>query len=440
MVCWFPSGESASYHDSMRKSRGVGYAHLLTVPNPKHVASLVRYFEHGAKSAADQGFGVEIEHLPVRNDGTDAPVPYEGETGIAALLKELEPLYDGDKEYREDGFLVGLSRPGCVVSLEPGSQVECSLGVLRDRNEFESLYRGFRSQVDPIAERLGFRLVEYGYRPAGSFRDVHVNPKERYDVMNTYLGRIGQCGPMMMRSTASTQVSIDYRDERDAVAKIRLGTAIGPILAYFFRNTPIFEDQVNTLPLRRQRIWDWLDVQRTGLIPGLYEEGFGWEDYAVDLLSTPLMVADVSQTPEVRDRHEKPFFICWHENAAEIYPDRSLNEHEVAHILTTHFNDVRLKNYIELRHWDSLPQERAGRLLEIIGHDFYDPGQLARLESLFSGLTEEEVLLAKADLQVHGAQARPYGRSLDSWREILGAADTLGTVPGDFANPDCFQK
>ena len=411
----------------------------MTVPNPRHVDSLVDYFSRGAKPPSRWRFGVEIEHIPVSNDGCDAPVPYEGERGIEALLAALEPYYDGDAEYREDGHLVGLSRPGCVVSLEPGSQVECSLGVVRDRQGFEDLYRRFRAEVDPIAERLGFRLVEYGYRPAGSYADVGVNPKERYAVMNAYLGRIGQCGPMMMRSTASTQISIDYRDESDAIAKIRLGTAIGPILAYFFRNTPVFEGRPNRLPLRRQRIWDWLDPQRTGLIPGLFDDGFGWEDYAVDVLSTPLMVADVSHTPEVEGPDGKQVFIAWHENAGDIYPDRRLNDAEIAHILTTHFNDVRLKNYIELRHWDSLPMQRAGRLLEIIGGAFYDPDRFAGLTGFLDGVDEEDVLQAKADLQVRGGRACPYGRPLDVWRQTLGAEDTLDDLPGDPRNTGRFQ-
>lgn len=411
----------------------------MTVPNPRHVDSLVDYFSRGAKPPSQWRFGVEIEHLPVGNDGSDAPVPYEGERGIEALLSALEPYYDGDAEYREDGHLVGLSRPGCVVSLEPGSQLECSLGVVRDRQGFEDLYRRFRAEVDPIAERLGFRLVEYGYRPAGSYTGVGVNPKERYAVMDTYLGRIGQCGPMMMRSTASTQISIDYRDESDAIAKIRLGTAIGPILAYFFRNTPVFEGEPNGLPLRRQRIWDWLDPQRTGLTPGLFEDGFGWEDYAVDMLSTPLMVADVSHTPEVEGPEGKQVFIAWHENAGDIYPDRRLNDAEIAHILTTHFNDVRLKNYIELRHWDSLPMQRAGRLLEIVGGIFYDPDCFTRLTGFLDGIDEENVLQTKADLQVRGGQACPYGRSLDFWRQVLGAEDTLDSLPGDSENTGRFQ-
>lgn len=38
-----------------------------------------------------------------------------------------------------------------------------------------------------------------------------------------------------------------------------------------------------------------------------------------------------------------------------MYPDRELNLYEINHIISTHFNDVRMKNFIELRHWDSLP-------------------------------------------------------------------------------------
>lgn len=73
---------------------------------------------------------------------------------------------------------------------------------------------------------------------------------------------------------------------------------IGPILAWFFRNTPYFEGRENPYPLLRQRMWDYLDFQRTNVIPGLFDPRFGWEDYAVDVLSTPMMFADLTHTPE----------------------------------------------------------------------------------------------------------------------------------------------
>lgn len=63
----------------------ISYAHLLTEPNPKHVESLVKFFESGCQERGTGGFGVEIEHLPVHNSD-DTAVNYYEENGIEALL------------------------------------------------------------------------------------------------------------------------------------------------------------------------------------------------------------------------------------------------------------------------------------------------------------------------------------------------------------------
>ena len=275
----------------------ISYAHLLAEPNPKHVESLLKFFEAGRSKRGTGGLGVEIEHLPV-HDADDTAVSYYEPNGIEAFLKRLAPYYDESKEYWENGHLVGLAREGVAVSLEPGGQVEASIGVLHEPGDLNGLYADFRCEADPILEELGFRFVNYGYQPKSSFVDVPVNPKGRYDAMTDFLGRVGQFGPCMMRCSASTQVSIDYVDEKDSIDKMRVGTAIGPILAWFFRNTPYFEGRLNPYPLLRQRMWDYLDFQRTNVTPGLFDQRFGWEDYARDVLSTPLMFADLTHTPE----------------------------------------------------------------------------------------------------------------------------------------------
>lgn len=417
----------------------ISYAHLGATVNPRHLHSLLAFFESGAKSAPG-GFGVEIEHLPVRN-GTDEAVDYYEANGVETLLGRLRPYYDPAREYWENGRLVGLARDGISISLEPGAQVECSIGVLRKPADLVPIYQAFRAETDPILDELGFRLVSYGYQPRTGFADVPVNPKSRYAAMTDYLGRVGQYGLCMMRCSASTQVSIDYRDEDDAIAKLRVGTAVGPILAWFFRNTPYFEGEENPYPLLRQRMWDALDFQRTNVIPGLYDPRFGWEDYAVDVLSTPLMFADLTHTPEAAglpdaEKHRAAF----RENAGEIYPDRELNPYEINHVISTHFNDARLKNFIELRHWDSLPLPRAERLTQIVGSLFYDPRNFSRLTSYFDGLDELDVYEAKANLQAFGEDATPYGQSLGFWKEFLGLEGLLEDVPGDPAHPDVFQR
>ncbi|MCI1220213.1 MAG: glutamate-cysteine ligase family protein [Bifidobacterium sp.] len=417
----------------------ISYAHLVTTVNPKHVASLVRFFGHGAKSKREDGYGIEIEHLPVRN-GTDDAVNYYEPNGIETLLNRLRPYYDADEEYWENGRLVGLGRKGIGISLEPGGQFECSVGVLHRPEELLTEYGAFRRQINPILDELGFRLINYGYQPKTSYADVPVNPKSRYDAMTEYLGRVGKFGPCMMRCSASTQVSIDYQNERDAIEKMRLGTAIGPILAWFFRNTPYFEGRTNPYPLLRQLMWDALDPQRTGITPGLYDPRFSWEDYAVDVLSTPLMFADLTHTPEADGLPDsQKHRVAFRDNAGEIYPDRELNAYEINHVLSTHFNDVRLKNFIELRHWDSLPIDRAERLTEIVGSLFYDDANRQRLESYFEGINEFDVIETKTDLQAHGAHSTPYGQPLAFWQEFLGLEGLLADEPGDPRHPHVFQ-
>ncbi|MGO1346504.1 MAG: glutamate-cysteine ligase family protein, partial [Bifidobacterium psychraerophilum] len=90
-------------------SKRVNFAHMLATANPKHVESLVGLFESGSKSQEDFGFGIEIEHLPVHN-GSDTAVTYFEANGIETLLKRLAPRYDPEKEYWENGHLVGLAR------------------------------------------------------------------------------------------------------------------------------------------------------------------------------------------------------------------------------------------------------------------------------------------------------------------------------------------
>lgn len=104
---------------------------MLVKPNLKHVRSLVNFFEQGAKPDARDGFGVEIEHLPVHNSD-DTAVTYGETNGIETLMLRLRKYYDEGEEYWQDDQLVGLARKGIGISLEPGGQLETSIGIVRD--------------------------------------------------------------------------------------------------------------------------------------------------------------------------------------------------------------------------------------------------------------------------------------------------------------------
>lgn len=62
--------------------------------------------------------------------------------------------------------------------------------------------------------------------------------KQRYRFRDEYFARIVTHGERMMRSSCATQVSVDYYSERDAVRKIRVASAIAPMLAANADNPP----------------------------------------------------------------------------------------------------------------------------------------------------------------------------------------------------------
>lgn len=412
------------------------YHHLDRVVNDKHVQSLVKFYESGCVPRDQYGIGVEIEHLPVRI-GTDEAVTYAEPHGIHDVLTDLAPLYDPQLEFRDGGHLLGLGRGKIAISLEPGGQVECSLGILDSPAQLNDLYAQFRADIDPILERHGIRLVNYGYTPVTSARDITIIPKHRYDAMNSYLGRMSSYGWNMMRGSASTQVSFDFSSESDAIEKMRLAVAVGPILGYFFRNTPFFEGRANELPLLRQHMWEGIATGRAGINPGLYDDDFNFEKAAIDALALPLMVADTTHSP---DAARQGVWMTSFENAADVYPDRELNEYEINHIISTHFTDVRLKNFIEMRHWDSLPIDRARLLTDIVVNTFTDPAELERLRAQLGDIRGVDVQEVKIHIQAHGRDAKPYGQSLDFWREFLHAENMGDDIPGDTAHPEIFQR
>ncbi|MDR1447576.1 MAG: gamma-glutamylcysteine synthetase [Candidatus Ancillula sp.] len=390
----------------------------------KLVDSLVEFFVDGAKEPSKFALGLEIEHLVVDKTTGKAFGYWDEKTerGIKQVLEKLEKYFTSSSR-NQHGDLLGLSRANIALTLEPGAQFETSIGPFQSVDEFRREYMQFISEAGPICDEVGAQLLTLGYQPKTLERDVTIIPKDRYSIMDDYLAKTGKYGHNMMRCSASTQVSIDYSDEQDAIKKLRISSALMPIYAYYYSNSPYFEGAENTNKMIRTKLWDDLDPSRCSLIPHLYDTDFGFEQYAITALTTRLMVADLTGTPEAYDDKEK-VREAFSESAVDIYPDRALNEHEILHILSTYFFDVRLKNYIELRSVDSLPLDTALDFLANIKHNFYNEEKLQELSTALEGIVEKDVAEAKqvllsATIENQG-EVHVYGKPLNYWFKKLG--------------------
>lgn len=151
----------------------------------------------------------------------------------------------------------------------------------------------------------------------------------------------------------------------------------------------------------RSRIWENVDGERCGVVPGTFEEGFSPESYVCWLLGVrPILFTD--------DR-DLTIATC-SATEADILAMRDLSSGELAHMLSMVFPTVRLKGIIEMRDADSMPPRLAAALAAFIKGIFYNEAAFEQASLLLvKGRTDEEVVGAYGILRRHGWDAQIYG-------------------------------
>jgi glutamate--cysteine ligase len=92
----------------------------------------------------------------------------------------------------------------------------------------------------------------------------------------------------MMKQTATVQVNIDFDSERDAMAKLRTGMGLVPLLTAMFANSPLSDGALNGMRTFRGHIWTDTDPARCGLLPFVYRADCGFSDYVDYALDVPM--------------------------------------------------------------------------------------------------------------------------------------------------------
>jgi len=402
------------------------------------VRAISDYITRGIEHGCGECIGLELEHFIVtKTDQTYVPYlddPLTGRTGVQTVLERLRPFYDEPTyEPQPDGSLalLGLSREFAAVSLEPGAQFEISLGPVLEICDLDLMYQIFREELDPILDDLGFELIELGYHPSICARDIPLLPKYRYRFMDEYFKGTGQHGICMMRATASTQVSIDYESEEDALLKFKVANALTPLLAFITDNSPLFELEpigsndlsASGLPVPermvRTAVWNDVDAFRSMVAPGTFDAGFSFDAYASNALEAPAIFS-----AERDIQGAKTYVEQVGRTVAEVYRKKTLDRADIELILSLYFFDVRFKTYIEIRAADSLPIEYALSYAALIKGLFYNREAMRELALGFAELSVDDVAAAKDELGRLGFEAVVYGRKAQDWLDELLAMAT----------------
>ena len=386
--------------------------------------ALVAYFTEGAKGGKPLGaLGVEVEHFVVTAEG-EYSVSYagrsEGEFGVRDVLAHLADAYP-QHTYGLEGDLIGLASDEASITLEPAAQLEISIAPYSSISRILRVYNELRAKVDPFLAEHGCKLVTSGYHPTARALDLALIPKQRYRFMDDYFKDIGTHGERMMRASASTQVSVDYQDEADAIRKMRIAQALAPLFASVTDNTAVFEAEPAPR-LARFALWRNVDNDRCGSVPGLFDEGYGFEDYAEWILRTcPIFV----MRPSADDPTGPNLRAVYGQSAYEAYGDAPVTRADIEHVLSMFWPDVRLKNFVEIRPADSLPAPLMAGYAALVKGIFYSQRSLQAIEEAFGvaegvwPLTDDSANQALKSIQEDGAEAVICGKTLVEWQELI---------------------
>ncbi len=362
---------------------------------------LAALLESGCKPKADWRIGTEHEKFGWLTD-TRQPLPYAGERSISAIFAALETRF-GWEPVREGDNVIGLTRNGANISLEPGGQFELSGAPVLTIGETAAELDNHFAEVAAVTEGMGVRFMGIGAAPEWSHDQMPVMPKGRYRLMTEYMGRVGTHGTQMMYRTSTVQVNLDYASEADMVKKLRVALALQPVATALFASSPFFDGKLNGHKSWRSRIWRGLDDSRTGMLPFAFDEGMGFQAYVDWVLDVPMyFVYRDGKYINALGQSFRDFLA----GKLPALPGEKPTLSDWADHLTTVFPEARVKKYIEMR-----------------GADCGDRAHVIALPAFWTGLTYDDTALDAAWELVRNIDAET--------REGLRVAASVSALQGE---------
>jgi glutamate--cysteine ligase len=364
---------------------------------------LLATFSKGEKPKGRWAIGTEHEKFVYRCADHRAP-SYDEPGGIRDLLAALTDY--GWSPVIENGNVIALTGPDGAVSLEPAGQLELSGAPREHLHETCAEAGRHLVQCKAVGEKLGICFLGMGMWPDKSRAELPVMPKGRYAIMLNYMPKVGSLGLDMMLRTCTIQTNLDYASEADMARKFRVGLALQPLATALFANSPFTEGRPNGFLSFRSHIWSDTDPDRTGMLPFVFEDGFGYERYLDFALDVPMyFVFRDGHYIDVAGQSFRDFL----DGRLPGLPGEKPLVSDFTDHLSTIFPEVRLKSFLEMRGAD------GGRW-----------GKICALPALWVGLLYDDNALDAAWDEVKGWSLAERQRLRDAVPKLGLKAETPG--------------
>jgi glutamate--cysteine ligase len=374
-------------------------------------AQLISAMSKGEKPKNRWRIGTEHEKFVYCTGDHHAP-SYDEPGGIRDLLMALTEF--GWEPVEEDGpagrKVIAMKGADGAISLEPAGQLELSGAPLENLHETCAETGRHLQQVKAIGAKTGKGFLGLGLWPDKTRAELPVMPKGRYKIMLDHMPRVGTMGLDMMLRTCTIQVNLDYASEADMAHKFRTSLALQPLATALFANSPFLEGKPNGYLSYRSHIWSDTDPHRTGMLPFVFEDGFGYERYADYMLDVPMyFVYREGRYIDAAGLSFRDFL----DGNLSVLPGEKPTEADWEDHMSTAFPEVRLKSFLEMRGADGGPWNRICALPAFWVGLLYDQSALdAAWDEVKRWTMEEREALRNAVPKMGLKAPIPGGRTL----------------------------
>jgi glutamate--cysteine ligase len=376
---------------------------------------LVLPMQAGEKPRERWKIGTEHEKLVFRHSDHRAPT-YDEPGGIRDLLLAMQRF--GWTPVEEGGKVIAMSGADGGISLEPAGQFELSGAPLDNLHQTCAETGRHLKQCREVGDELGIGFLGLGMWPDKTRAELPIMPKGRYDIMLRHMPRVGSMGLDMMLRTCTIQVNLDYASEADMAAMFRTSLALQPLATALFANSPFTEGKPNGKLSYRSHIWSDTDPQRTGMLPFVFEDGFGYERYVDYMLDVPMyFVFREGRYIDAAGQSFRDFL----KGELPALPGELPTPSDWEDHLSTAFPEVRLKSFLEMRGADGGPWNRICALPAFWVGLLYDTAARDAAWDLVKhwSMAEREALRNAVPEQALHAAIPGGGKLQDLAREVL---------------------
>lgn len=355
---------------------------------------IIAFYKKGESELTN--IGIEYERISIDTATFKQP----DFSSLENTIKEFSDINGWELIYDKSTIIGAKDTFGSSISLEPGGQFEISLMPKKNLYEIQVLMANYIEQIDSIAQKNNIKFFAIGNNPKNTFNKMNILNKRRYKLMADYLPKIGKLAPVMMRETAGVQINIDYKNEFDAMKKLKAAALMSPFLTGFFANSPFRNNKLTKYKSIRALAWKFTGYDRCNLF---YRDLINsdckdfYNRYVDYILDVPMIF--IERNNEFIPINGEITFKEFMEKGYKGY-FATIEDYKTHQSLT--FPDIRLKNCLEIRNHDSQNLEVAIGIAAIYKGIMYNDTALNEILDYLG-------LFTAVDLDNLGLLAARYG-------------------------------